>query len=145
MCLLNNIGIHGMNMAIYASILIAHNIFIDFFTPSSSSVSLFLLIFAYFSSFSLSKVLFNWPPCAYLCFVVALPRYITLWHPAMIIYLNPLDHSSLLQSGTIPQNTIVTGTSQEQQHHTKWFYNMLVFIFVFSSQFANLVNLYARK
>ena len=37
----------------------------------------------------------------------------------MIIYLSPLDHSRTLQSGTIPQDAIVPGTSQEQVHHSK--------------------------
>ena len=35
----------------------------------------------------------------------------------IIIYLNPSDPSRTLQSGTIPQDAIVPGTSQEQQQH----------------------------
>ena len=37
----------------------------------------------------------------------------------MIIYLKPSDPSRPLQSGSIPQDAIVPGTSQEQQQHSK--------------------------
>ena len=37
----------------------------------------------------------------------------------MIIYSNPSDPSIPLQPGTIPQDTIVPGISQEQQKHSK--------------------------
>ena len=37
----------------------------------------------------------------------------------MISYFNPLAPQDPLQSGTIPKDTILPGTSQEQQHNSK--------------------------